>query len=163
MRRLTRGGGGGYGSPRAYSRGDELAVSCNDYPMLWDKAVNERTRRAQLRSAIRSYPPDRFRPFTPREVALESFSTYPMCIEWPQPTPLYQPPAPPGADAPDAPTLVISGELDDITSATEGAAVAAAFPRAQQRVVRNAGHIPSLYGGRYRARGWVREFLRRHG
>ena len=82
-----------------------------------------------------------------------------MCIEWPQPTDLYQPPAPPGGAAPDAPTLVIAGELDDVTSATEAAAVAAAFPRAQLRVVRNAGHIPSLYGGRYPARDWVREFL----
>ena len=162
MRRLTRLGGGGYGSPRAYSRGDELAVSCNDYPMLWDKAASEPTRRRQLRTAIRSYPRRRFRPFTPREVALESFSTYPMCIQWPRPSRFYEPPAPPGAPAPDAPTLVIAGELDDVTSATEAAAVAAEFPRARLRVVRNAGHIPSLYGGRYPARDWVREFLRRH-
>ena len=42
------------------------------------------------------------------------------------------------------------------------AAVAADFPDAQLRVVRNAGHIPSLYGGRYPARDWVRRFLRRH-
>jgi pimeloyl-ACP methyl ester carboxylesterase len=163
MRRLTRVGEGGYGSPRSYSRGDELAVSCNDYSMLWDKAADDRTRRAQQRAAIRSYPRARFRPFTPREVALESFSTYPMCLEWPQPTNLYEPPAPPGAEAPAAPTLVISGELDDITSATEGAAVADAFPRVSFRVVRNAGHVSSLYGGRYPARDWVREFLLRHG
>ena len=163
MRRLTRVGDGGYGSPRSYSRGDELAVSCNDYSMLWDKAADDRARRAQQRAAIRSYPRHRFHPFTPREVALESFSTYPMCLQWPQPTDFYEPPAPPGAEAPDAPTLVISGELDDVTSATEGAAVAGAFPRATFRVVRNAGHIPSLYGGRYPARDWVRQFLLRHG
>ena len=162
MRRLTDFGSGGYGSPRAYSAGDELAVSCNDYPVLWDKAADERTRRAQREAAIRVYPRDRFRPFTPREVALQSFSTYPYCLQWPRPTKLYEPPAPPGAPAPDAPTLVIAGELDDVTSATEAAAVAAAFPRAQLRVVRNAGHIPSLYGGRYPARDWVREFLLRH-
>ena len=41
--------------------------------------------------------------------------------------------------------------------------VAAAFPRSRLRVVRNAGHIPSLYGGRYPARDWVRRFIRRHG
>jgi pimeloyl-ACP methyl ester carboxylesterase len=163
MRRLTRVGGGGYGSYRAYSRGLELAVSCNDYSMLWKKSADDRTRRRQQRAAIRDYPPDRFYPFTPREVALESFSTYPMCIEWPQPTKLYEPPAPAGVGAPDAPTLVISGELDDVTSATEGAAVADAFSRSTFRVVRNAGHIPSLYGGRYPARDWVRRFIQRHG
>ena len=68
----------------------------------------------------------------------------------------------PARPRPDAPTLVISGELDDVTSPTEGAMVADAFPDAQQRVVRNAGHIPSLYGGRYPARDWVRRFIRRH-
>ncbi len=161
MRKLTDFGGG-YGSYRSYSRGDELAVSCNDYPVLWDKNADEATRRAQQRAAIRAYPPDRFRPFTPAEVATESFSVYDECLPWPRPTELYEPPAPPGGDAPDAPTLVISGELDDVTSATEGAMVAAAFPNAQQRVVRNAGHIPSLYGGRYPARDWVRRFIRRN-
>ena len=163
MRRLTRVGDGGYGNPRSYSRGLELAVSCNDYSMLWDKAADEGRRRAQQRAAIRSYPPERFRPFTPAEVARESFSTYPMCLEWPRQNALYQPPAPPGGAAPAAPTLVIAGELDDVTSATEAAAVAGAFPRSELRVVRNAGHVPSLYGGRYPARDWVREFISRHG
>ena len=164
MRRLTRVGDGGYGSPRSYSRGDELAVSCNDYSMLWDKAADEpHPPRPATRGDPLAIRDDRFHPFTPREVALESFSTYPMCLQWPQPTDFYEPPAPPGAEAPDAPTLVISGELDDVTSATEAAAVAGAFPRATFRVVRNAGHIPSLYGGRYPARDWVREFLLRHG
>jgi hypothetical protein len=41
--------------------------------------------------------------------------------------------------------------------------VAADFPDSRLRVVRNGGHVPSLYGGRYPARDWVREFLRRHG
>jgi pimeloyl-ACP methyl ester carboxylesterase len=163
MRRLTDFDDGGYGHYRTYSRGDELAVSCNDYSMLWDRHADERTRRMQQRAAIRAMDPDRFYPFKPAEVALESFSTYPMCIEWPRPTALYEPPAPPGKPAPAVPTLVIAGELDDVTSATEAAAVADAFPRAQLRVVRNAGHIPSLYGGRYPARDWVRAFLRRHG
>jgi hypothetical protein len=58
---------------------------------------------------------------------------------------------------------VISGELDDVTSATEARAVAAAFSRGRLRVVRNGGHVPSLYGGRYPALHWVRRFVRRHG
>ncbi len=130
--------------------------------MLWDRDSSESARRAQRRAAIRAYPKDRFHPFTPAEVATQSFSIYHQCLHWPRPTRLYEPPAPPGSEAPAVPTLVISGELDGVTSPTEGAAVAAAFPNAQLRVVRNGGHIPSLYGGRYPARDWVRRFLRRH-
>jgi alpha-beta hydrolase superfamily lysophospholipase len=84
--------------------------------MLWDKAASERERERQLEAAVRTYPKGAFRPFTPREVAFESFSVYRECRRWPQPTELYEPPAPPGAEAPAVPTLVISGELDNVTS-----------------------------------------------
>ena len=161
--RLTRAYDQGYGHYRYYSRGDELAVSCNDYPMLWDKAASERERERQLEAAVRTYPKGAFRPFTPREVAFGSFSVYRECRRWPQPTELYEPPAPPGAEAPAVPTLVIEGELDNVTSVAEARMVAADFPDSRLRVVRSGGHVPSLYGGRYPARDWVREFLRRHG
>ena len=162
-RRLTDPGSGGYGNYRYYSRGDELTVSCNDYPMLWSKRAGEQVRRRQLRAAVRSYPEREFAPFTPAEVALDSLAGYRECLEWPKPTNLYQPPAPPKAPSPRMPTLVISGELDDVTSPPEGAAVAADFANSQQRIVRNGGHVPSLYGGRYPARDWVRDFFARHG
>jgi pimeloyl-ACP methyl ester carboxylesterase len=161
--RLTAPGSGGYGSPRYYSRGDELAVSCNDYPMLWDKAASESERRAQLAAAVRDYPQQAFAPFTPREVALEGQTGYLECLRWPQPTDLYQPPAPPGAAAPAVATLVIAGELDDVTSPAEGRMVAEDFPGSRLMLVRNAGHVPSLYGHRYPAAARVRAFLRRHG
>ena len=60
------------------------------------------------------------------------------------------------------PTLVISGELDDVTSPEEGAKVAADFTDSRHRVIKGAGHIPSLYGGRYPAREMVRRFIERH-
>lgn len=162
-RRLTATGSGGYGSYRYYSRGDEVAVSCNDYPMLWDKAAPVRERRRQLVRQIRDYPGGRFAPFTPREIALSSTWGYRECLSWPAPSPLYEPPAAPGATAPEAPILVIAGELDDVTSPTEGRKVAADFPNSRFMVVPNAGHVPSLYGGRYPAADRVRAFLRRHG
>jgi TAP-like protein len=56
-----------------------------------------------------------------------------------------------------------SGELDDVTSPTEGRMVAAAFPDSRFMLVRGAGHVSSLYGGRYASRDRVREFLIRHG
>jgi pimeloyl-ACP methyl ester carboxylesterase len=162
-RRLTAPGSGGYGSARYYSRGDELTVSCNDYPMLWEKAASEPERRAQLAAAVREYPARAFAPFSPSEVALEAQTGYLECLRWPPPTALYEPPAPPGAPAPDAPTLVISGELDDVTSPTEGRMVANDVPNSRFMVVPNGGHVSSLYGGRYPSRDRVRAFLRRHG
>ncbi len=162
-RRLTRPTGGGYGKYRFYSRGDELTVSCNDYPMLWDKSSSPAQRERQLRASVRGYPAGEFAPFTPAEVALDSSAGYLECLAWPKPSSLYQPPAPAGAPKPAMPTLVISGELDDVTSAGEGRAVVHDFARARQMVVRNGGHVPSLYGGRYPARDWVRRFIRRHG
>jgi pimeloyl-ACP methyl ester carboxylesterase len=67
----------------------------------------------------------------------------------------------PGASAPDAPTLVVSGELDDVTSPTEGMMVAAAFPNSRFMLVHGAGHVSSLYGGRYPSRDRVRMFISR--
>jgi pimeloyl-ACP methyl ester carboxylesterase len=160
-RRLTAPGSGGYGSYRYYSRGDELTVSCNDYPMLWDKRAGPRARREQLAAHVRRYPQRMFAPFTPREVARESSAGYLECLAWPKPSPFYEPPAAPDAPKPTMPTLVISGELDDVTSPSEGAAVVRDFTDARQLIVRNAGHVPSLYGGRYPARDAVRRFLAR--
>ena len=162
-RRLTAPYTGGPGNPRAYSYGDELTVSCNDYPMLWDKSASGVERRRQLERQIRRYPKDRFLPFTPREIALETSSGYRECLTWPRPSALYEPPAPPGAAAPDVPTLVIAGELDTLTSPTEGRMVAADFPDSRFMLVHDAGHDSSLYGGRYPSRDRVRVFIRRHG
>jgi pimeloyl-ACP methyl ester carboxylesterase len=162
-RRLIVPYGGGRGNPRAYSYGDELAVSCNDYPMLWDKSASRTERRRQLERRIRRYPKDRFLPFTPREIAIETSSGYRECLAWPRPSALYAPPSPPGVEGPDVATLVIAGELDTLTSPTEGRMVAADFPNSRFLVARNAGHVSSLYGGRYPSRHWVRRFIRRHG
>ncbi len=162
-RRLTAPGSGGYGSYRSYSRGDELTVSCNDYPMLWDKRSGPTARSRELAARVRRYPQRMFAPFTPREVALESSAGYLECLSWPKPSPLYQPPARRSDPKPTMPTLVISGELDDVTSPAEGAAVVSEFADARQMVVRNAGHVPSLYGGRYPARDAVRRFFAHHG
>ncbi len=160
--RLIKVRNSGYGTYRFNSRGQELAVSCNDYPTIWEKPASRNERRAQLEAAIRAYPKRRFVPFTPREVAFEGFSTHPECLAWPQPSAFYEPPKPPGAAPPMVPALIVAGELDDVTTPAEARKVAKNFPNSRLRIVRNAGHIPSLYGGRYPARDWVRRFLSRH-
>ena len=126
--RLTTVTHNSFGSARAFSRGLELAVSCNDYPMIWDKDASEPERRRQLERAIREYPKHAFEPFTPREIALSTDGGYLECIDWPAPTELYEPPVPPDEPAPDVPTLVVAGELDNVTSPAEARMVADEFP-----------------------------------
>ena len=161
--RLTASGGNSYGHIREYSHADELAVSCNDYPMIWKKSASEPRRREQLEEAIRDYPKNRFAPFTPREVALSSHLGYLACLTWPRPSTLYEPPADSDAAAPRIPVLVVSGELDDVTSPREGRLTADEFPNATRYIAPNAGHVASLYdyGGPPARR--IRRFLRRNG
>ena len=161
--RLTEADPGPYGIYRAYSRGDELAVSCNDYPMLWDKRAGQAGAPPAAARRGPRLPEARLRPVhAAARWRSSSTAGYTECQAWPQPSPLYEPPAPPNAPRPKMPTLVISGELDDVTSPAEGKAVAREFADARQRIVRNGGHVPSLYGGRYPARDWVRNFVERH-
>ena len=162
-RKLTRPHGGGYGKPEAYSAGLELAVSCNDYPMLWNKANGRLAdRKADREAAIAAYPRDRFLPFTPREIALKQYVLYNECISWPKPSPYYEFPAE-GGTATSAPTLVVSGELDDVTSPREGRLTAGLFENSRFFLARNSGHVASLYDFDSPPARRIRSFLRRYG
>jgi pimeloyl-ACP methyl ester carboxylesterase len=161
--RMTKLGKYGSGSENDYSRAGEMAVSCNDYPMLWDKDASEEERREQFEEAIRNYPdPKEFEPFTPREIAYSDGTAYLYCLSWPAPTDLYEPPADPETQEPtEAPVLVINGEFDDLTTAHEGEVVAAQFPDSEQFIARNAGHVDALYSTNGDAARKIRAFLRR--
>ncbi len=54
------------------------------------------------------------------------------------------PPAPVSATYPTIPVLVISGELDNMTTIEDGAAAAAHFPQAHQIVIDNSFHVNAL-------------------
>lgn len=152
---------GGRGSAKAYSGAAEMVFSCNDYPMLWKKAAPVADRRRQLRRAVATYPRRRFAPFLPPEVSRSSFLNYRYCLTAPPPSHLYEPPATAGARGTSAPVLVVSGEMDDVTTPTEGRYVARDFRHARQIVVRNAGHVDALYHPGRRAARAIRGFLRR--
>ncbi len=160
-RRLTYSLSHGYRHPRQYLHTAELVFGCNDYPMIWDREASEPERRAQLEQAIRDYDRDAFEPFTPREVALSADTGYLECLTWPAPTERYEPPVPEGADPPDAPVLVVSGEFDDLTTPREGEQVASLFPNSEHYVARNAGHVDALYYPDGAAAREIRGFLGR--
>jgi len=158
--RLAKAGRVGYGDPARYSFGQELTISCNDYPMIWDKELSEDERRAQLEERIDAYPEDAFAPFTPREIALTPEFGYLECLSWPPPGPNYEPPAEETGPAPDVPTLVVAGELDNVTSPQEGRLVAEDFPDSELFVGRNSGHVYSLYDPASPEAKRIRRFIR---
>ena len=160
-KRLTRSRPHGYREIRNFNHAQEFVVSCNDYPMIWDKQSPEPERREELEQAIRDYDQDAFLPFTPREVALSSEIGYLYCLTWPPLTDVYEPAVDPKTDTPTkAPVLVVSGELDDLTTPVEGKTVAGFFPNARQYIARNAGHVASLYDSHSPAAQRIRGFLR---
>lgn len=135
----------GHGHVHHYSAMDEEVVSCNDYPLLWDKDASESQRRAQLYRTVRRYHNPALKPFSPTDVGLSSETLYQYCLTAPRPSRWYEPPASPGDEPTKAPVLVISGELDNVTTPYEGRKVVDEFPDARQFIARGAGHVADLY------------------
>jgi TAP-like protein len=69
-----------------------------------------------------------------------------MCLPWPVPSPAHPPglPVPPGTMFPATPVLVLSGGLDSLTPAAQGAKATALFPNARQIIVANSFHVTAL-------------------
>lgn len=160
------GGSTDAGNPRAYSEGLDAAVACHDYPQLYDMTAPPRTRLEQYDAALgrrTRQRPRTYAPFTVREYARSDWQALDWCTRWPvaaadNPA---GPPAPPGGSYPDVPVLVLSGELDSITTPAEGALVVEQFPGATQVVVPDSFHVTALADTDGCASDLVREFTRR--
>jgi pimeloyl-ACP methyl ester carboxylesterase len=137
--------------PPVYSYGLFSAVSCMDYQQIYDMNSPIAQRRAERQAALdaeRGSNPKVYDPLT-----IEEFQTVPidisvlnLCLDWP----IHQPPYAPGTPIPKnakftrAPTLVMNGELDMLTTAAEGAIVTAQYPRGRQVVVANSFHVDAI-------------------
>jgi pimeloyl-ACP methyl ester carboxylesterase len=147
LKRLIAPGPAGHGELAEFSYGLEIAVECNDYPLLWDPhaGVDERIR--QLSAAVEALPRDYFAPFGRREYLLSPAAHLTSCLTWPAPPPGgLEPPVPSGWRAPTSfPTLILAGQVDDITSPAEARRVQRRFPRSRLYVVPDRGHASSLY------------------
>ena len=145
------GGGTDAGSPFLYSEGLDAAVACHDYPQLYDMtappgAVREQQYAEALRRRTRTRPAT-YGPFTVREYARSDWQALDWCTRWPVAAPDNPagPPTPEGGSySADVPVLVLSGELDSITTAAEGDLVAGQFPQSQHVVVRNSFHVTAI-------------------
>ena len=143
------GGGTDAGPVRAYSEGLAAAVGCHDVSQLYDMTAPPAVRQQQYAAALdaRSVSdPDTFGPFTVHEYAESTWQMLDWCTRWPA-APADNPagpPVPPSGSYPDVPVLVLSGELDSITTPAEGNLVAAQFPDAQRVLVRNSVHVTAV-------------------
>ncbi|HET9423491.1 MAG TPA: alpha/beta fold hydrolase [Nocardioides sp.] len=142
-------GGGTYAGPaNAYSEGLDAAVACHDYPQLYNMKAPPAARERQLERAIvgrTRTEPRTYAPFSVREYADSDWQSIDWCTRWPV-APKDNPAGPirPAGGYPDAPVLVLSGELDSITTAAEGNIVKAQFPNARHVLLRNSFHVTAL-------------------
>ncbi|HEX5711783.1 MAG TPA: alpha/beta fold hydrolase [Solirubrobacterales bacterium] len=145
--RLIAPGSAGHGPLSEYSYGLGIAVECNDYPLLWDPRAGIDERIRQLSAAVTRLPKDHFAPFGRREYMLSEAAHLTSCLTWPAPPPGgLEPPVPAAWRAPSSfPTLILAGQVDDITSVAEARQVQRRFPRSRLYVVPDRGHSSSLY------------------
>jgi pimeloyl-ACP methyl ester carboxylesterase len=139
----------------AYSAALFIAVSCNDYTQIYDIASPLEERLGQREAAItaqRASNPDIYAPLTVDDymgMALD-YSVLDLCLSWSvAPSVLVNgypatQPVPQEARFTDAPVLVLSGDLDTITSPLSGTQTAELFPNSQQVFVENSFHVTAL-------------------
>ena len=126
-----------------YSAGLYMAVSCHDYPVVWDPTAAPAERRQQLEAAIHELPPDAFAPF-PKQAWLRSIYEYQLvygCLRWPEPA-ASQPTKAPHSDLP---VLVFNGQFDITTPMADAVMAAKAWPNATLVKVANEIHVSALY------------------
>ncbi len=137
--------------PRSFSAGLAAAVMCQDAPQVFDMSLPPAQRRADRDRAMaerQAQAPETYAPFTIaeyRQMPLD-YSFVDECVAWPAPPAAY--PAGRLTDGPmqypPVPTLVVSGDLDNMTPLADGAAAAASFPHGRQLVIRNGFHVNAL-------------------
>jgi pimeloyl-ACP methyl ester carboxylesterase len=137
-------------SPLQFSAGLAAAVSCQDPPQIVDmnlapeKRVPERDLEIRKR---KNQAPDTYAPFT-----IDEYRRMPLdyafideCVRWPaSPGGVSLPLVSGRYTYPNVPVLVISGELDNMTSVADGTAAAAHYPDARHVVIANSFHVNAL-------------------
>lgn len=154
------------GQPQAYSRGLFAAVSCSDYPQLYDMTAPPAVRQAQEAAAItreQQMDPGIYAPYSIDEFRMMAIDTsvLDLCLAWPAPSPAHPPQhsVPPGATFPNVPVLVLSGELDALTTPSEGKLAADLFPNGQQVLIANSFHVTATYDEGHCASVIARNFI----
>ena len=131
------------GDPREFTESLYLSVICRDYPEMWPMGTPVSQRAPFISSALASYPPGTFAPFTAREWTGLDYEGALACLNWP-PARFSDPPVSPSAPYPHVPTLILNGDLDNITPLADARIVASRFPESTLVVMQNSGHVTAL-------------------
>jgi pimeloyl-ACP methyl ester carboxylesterase len=124
------------------SVGDLEAVSCTDYPQVWNPSASIAVREKELDSAISALKTDVFAPFG-KSVYLTSYDENELvfgCLDW-KSSPLAQPTFPSGIRYPRIPVLVFDGEFDQATPAADALEVVHSWPNSTFVEVANSNHV----------------------
>ncbi len=162
------GGGTDAGDPLEYSEGLDAAVACHDYPQLYDMTASPALRARQYAAALAQRArtrPATYGPFTVREYARSDWQSLDWCTRWPS-APSSNPagpPTPPSGSYSSVPVLVLSGDMDSITTPAEGTQITEQFPNAQQVVLRNSFHVTAMGDIDNCAQRLVRAFVKSPG
>ena len=136
---------------RKWSAALAAAVMCQDAPQIYDMKLAPALRAADRDRSIaqrRRAFPDTYAPFTIDEYRAMplDYSFIDQCVGWPVSPAAHPASQVVAAEAPypDIPALIISGELDDITTPDDGAAAAKAFKHGRQVLIVNSFHVNAL-------------------
>jgi pimeloyl-ACP methyl ester carboxylesterase len=153
-----------------FTDGLYFAVSCVDYPQLFNMGSSPAQRRAEYAASVANPPAGNpFAPFTSDEwLTMSAYDEpYQACLDWPAPK-HSAPPVPPGTQPLPAniPILIMGGDLDSLTPEPD---VEKFGPTLGQHVrivkLRNAVHVSSegdtlLLGATNCARRIIRSYIR---
>ena len=135
-----------------FSYGQYQAVVCAEYPLHYGLNDSPAKRRKDYAHAIeeaREDRPDLFAPFTIDEALASNANFTPLatCLDWPKPLAGYPQgdPLPKHPHFPNVPTLVLSGDLDSVTSPEDAAQAAAQFPNVTHLIIPNLTHVTAYY------------------
>ena len=138
-------------SPAQFSAGLAAVVMCHDAPQIYDMSepvALRVTHRDGLIAQRERLQPQSYAPFTfaeYRRMPLD-YAFLDECVRWPPVSPADSgtPQDVQHMPAPDVPTLVISGDLDNMTPVADGALATAKFRRGVQVIVPNGLHVNAL-------------------
>ena len=144
-----------------FNDGSYQATTCLDYPQPFRYGQSPPQRKAAYAAAAAALPKRLFAPFTVREWVTEPAEEFDACLDWPAPQYADPPVTGPPPYAPkNLPVLVLSGDLDSLTTATQGRRAARDMgPSARWILIHNDTHINALDDTFGCAQGLVRSFV----
>ena len=137
---------GDSGPVREFNDGLYQATTCLDYPQPFSYSQTPAQRAAQYARTVAALPAGMFAPFSVHEWVTEPEEEFDACLDWPAPAHPDPPITTPPPYAPrNLPVLVLSGDLDSLTTPAEGRQTAGDMgPSARWILIHNDTHVNAM-------------------